>query len=200
MKKRSAILFAGILSLWFGTYYPYARAEGPTETQAAPKPEVVGSATVLTLHGKIVAVDKTRKSVIVEGPGGRKATLKVENPYNLEAARVGDPVVAHFYEIVTIRKKKPGEVVPSASLKEGIVTAKPGETPGGAAGRKMQLVVSVVEIDTANGVVTVKGPDGAVEKVKARDPNNLKLIKVGDELVVSIAQAVAVSIDKESAG
>jgi len=199
MKRQSAILLAGILSVWLGACYSYARAEGPTETQTAPKPEGVGSATVLTLHGKIVAVDKAKKVVIVEDPGGRKAALNVQNPYNLEAAKVGDPVVAHFYEIVTIRKKKPGEVVPSASLKEGIVTAKPGETPGAAVGRKMQLVVSVVEIDAANGTVTVKGPDGALEKVKARDPNNLKLIKVGDELVVSIARAVAVSIDKESA-
>jgi len=199
MNKRCAMLFVGILSLGLGAYYPCARAQTPPETQGKAKTESVGSATVLTIHGKIVAVDKAEKLVVLEGPGGRKVTLKVENPYNLEAAKVGEPIVAHFYEIVTIRKKKPGEAVPSASVKEGIITAKPGEIPGAAVGRQVKLVVSVVEIDAANGTVAVKGPDGAVETVKARDPNNLKLIKVGDELVVSVSRAVAVSLDKESA-
>ena len=67
--------------------------------------------------------------VTIEGTGGRRLYLKVENPYNLDAAKVGEPVVAHFYEVVTIRKKKPGETVPSASLKEGIATAQPGQVP-----------------------------------------------------------------------
>jgi hypothetical protein len=47
--------------------------------------------------------------------------------------------------------------------------------------------------------VIVKGPDGTVETVKARDPKNLKQLKVGDELVVSVYRAIAISLEKESA-
>jgi len=192
------MLIAGILALGLGVNYQSAHAEGAPEAKEMPRPEGIGSATVLTLHGKIVAVDKAKKLVVVEGPGGHRVALKVENPYNLEAAKVGEPVVARFYEVVTIRKKKPGETVESASLKEGIITANPGETPGAAAGQQLRLVVAVTEIDAANGTVAVKDPDGTVEKVKARDPNNLKLIKVGDELVVSASRAIAISLDKDS--
>ena len=175
-----------------------AQSGGTTGTPADATSEGVGSATVLAVHGKIVDVDKARKLVTLEGPRGQRVTLEIQNPYNLEAARVGAKVVAHFYEIVTIRKKKPGESGPSASLKEGIATATTGEVPGAGAGIKLKLVVSVVEIDKANGTVTIKGPDGTVEKVRARNPRNLERIKVGDDLVVGVSRGVAISLEQES--
>lgn len=161
-----------------------------------PGPPSVGSAAEVVLHGKIVGVDRSKKLVTIAGPEGHKVQLKIENPYNLNAAKVGDPVTAHFYEIVTIRKKKPGETVPAASLKEGIVSAEPGQTPGGAIGQQLELLVKVVSIDKANDTVTIEGPDGNTETVKARDPRNLNRIKPGDELVVKLTRAVAISIKK----
>jgi len=46
----------------------------------------------------------------------------------------------------------------------------------------------------------VKGPDQAVETVKARDPKNLALLKVGNQLVVSLSRTVVISLDKQTAG
>lgn len=203
MNKRQAVLtsaFVAILSLGLGlSYFASAQTGKPAETSIQPKPESVGSATVVVVHGKIAAVNKAKKLVTLEGPAGRQVTLKVENSYNLKAAKVGEPVVARFYEIVSIRKKKPGESIPSASLKEGILTAKPGAVPGAMAEQQVSLVVTVAAIDEAHGTVTVKGPDGTTETVKARDPKNLKLIKLGDDLVVSVSRAIAISLEKESA-
>jgi hypothetical protein len=62
----------------------------------------VGSATVLTIHGRrVVSVNRAKKQVTLEGPGGKLVTLQVYNPYNLAAAKAGEPFVAKFYEIVT---------------------------------------------------------------------------------------------------
>ncbi len=168
------------------------------ETSTAAGPQGVTTATVLTIHGKIAAVDVAQKQVTLEA-NGKRVTFTVENPYNLKAAKVGDPVVMHYYEIVTIRKKKPGETLPAASLSEGLATAQSG-TPGAVAGQRVSVLVTVTEVDLANGTVTVKGPDGSVEKVKARNPQLLKHVKAGDELVVSISSATAIAIDKEAAG
>lgn len=179
-----------------------ASAQSGQATGASPSGsvEAVRSITVITVHGKIAEVDKARKQIVLEGLEGQKVTLRVNNPYNLKAAKVGEPVVTRFYEVVTIRKKKLGEVVPSASLKEGIATAKRGGVPGAVAEQQASLLVSVAAIDEANGTVTIKAPDGTVEKVKARDPKNLKQLKVGDDLVVTLDRAIAISLDKESAG
>jgi hypothetical protein len=61
------------------------------------------------------------------------------------------------------------------------------------------LLVSVEAIDLANGTVTVKAADGTTETVKARNPENLKRLKVGDELVIGISRAIAISLEKEPA-
>jgi hypothetical protein len=42
-------------------------------------------------------------------------TVWVQNPDNLKAAKVGDPYAARFYDILSIRKKKPGESVQNAT-------------------------------------------------------------------------------------
>ena len=194
MLRRQILLTAAIAALGLGLNYNASAQSGqPAETSTS-------SVTSVTAHGKIVEVNKAKKLVTIEGTGGRRLYLKVENPSNLDAAKVGEPVVAHFYEVVTIRKKKPGETVPSVSLKEGIATAQPGQVPGAVAGQQASVLVTVDAIDEANGTVSVKGPDGTVEKVKARDRRNLKKLKVGDELVVTLARAVAISLDKESPG
>ena len=200
MMKRLAVLLSAIVVLGLGfNYGAWAQSAIPAATPAQARPEGVVSATVVTVHGKIVKVNKRKKQVTLEGPEGNRVTLDVENPYNLQAAKVGEPFVARYYEVVTIRKKKPGESVQSASLSGGIATAKPGGVPGAAGELHVTLLVSVEAIDLANGTVTVKAADGTTETVKPRNPQNLKRLKVGDELVIGISRAVAISLEKESA-
>ena len=195
MTKRRTVLMAAALALGL-TGYASAQTSAPSPASGAVAG--VATATQLTIHGKIAAVDKRKKLVTLEA-NGRKVTLTVENPYNLNAAKVGDPVVVHYYEVVSVRKKKPGETIPAVSLNEGIATAKSG-TPGAVAGERTSVLVTVEEVDQANGTVTLKGPDGSVEKVKARDPKNLQHLKAGDELVVTVSRLTAIAVDKESAG
>jgi len=111
----------------------FAQSEKPADTSIGNKAAEVSRPTKIVIHGKIVAVDKDEKLVTLEGPDNRKVTLKVDNPYNLQAAKVGEPVVVQFYEVATIRKKQPSEAVPSASVKEGITSAVQGGVPGATA-------------------------------------------------------------------
>ena len=193
-------LLCAIVSLILGPgYIAWAQEASPAASPAEAKPDGMGSATVITAHGKIAKVNKAEKKVTLELPGGQEVTLNVQNPYNLEAAKVGTPFVARYYEVVTIRKKRPGESVPTVSLKGGIATAKPGGTPGAVSEVHGRVLVTVDAIDEANGTVTVKAADGTAETVKARNPQNLKRIKVGDELVVTVTRAIGITLQPESA-
>jgi len=194
--RRGVLLAAGLVFSVALAGKVSAQISSPSAPSEAA--ESIRSATVLTIHGKVAAVDESKKLVTLE-VNGKEVTLRVDNPYNLKAAKVGVPVVVRYFEVVSIRKKKAGEQVPSVSLKEGIVTAESG-TPGAVAEQKMSVLVTVAEVDRANGTVTLKGPDGSVETVKARDPKNLKSIKAGDELVVTVSRATAIAIEKESPG
>jgi hypothetical protein len=201
MFDRKCILASIILALGIAiSHGGFAQESSPAASPAPSSSQHIVSASIVTIHGKIVKLNKARREVTLEGPEGHRVTLAVMNPYNLDAAKVGAPFLARYYEVVTVRKKKPGENIPSASLKQGIGTATPGGTPGASGQMHLTLLVTVDAIDQANGTVTIKGPDGTAETVKARNPQNLKLLKVGDELVVSVSREIAISLQQESAG
>lgn len=160
----------------------------------------IGSETVITVHGKVVAVDRKKKLVTLEGPNGKQVTIHVYNPYNLAAAKPGARFVAKFYEMVTVHKKRPGEAEPSASVAQGIMSAAPGQTPGAVAATRIRLTVVVDSIDRDTGTVSIKGPDGKIDTVSVANPANLKRIKVGDEIVITWTNAVAIALEKESVG
>lgn len=159
----------------------------------------IGSETVITVHGKIVSVDREKSTVTLQGPSGKPLTVHVYNPYNLAAAKPGEPFVARFYEVVTIRKKMQGEAIPSASLEQGIISASPGQTPGAAFGSQLQFVATITAIDTNKNTVELKGPDGKVETVNVANPENLAQVKVGEDIVITLTNVVAVALEKESA-
>jgi len=170
-----------------------------TAPSSAGDAEGIRAATVLTIHGTVTAVDKAEKLVTIQVPGGQKYTLKVDNPINLDAAKEGVGVVVRYYEVVSVRKKKPGESLPALSVSGGVVTAKAGGLPGAVAEEQVNAVVSVVQVDQASGTVTIKGADGSIETAKARNPKVLSHLKAGDDLVITSSRATAIGLDKEPA-
>jgi hypothetical protein len=183
-----------------------SNGNAPAATAAAPSPAIpsqehlvgIGSETVVTIHGKIVSVNHAKKEVTLEGPDGKQVTLHVYNPYNLAAAKAGGPFVAKFYEIVTIRKLKRGESLPAASVAEGIVGAVPGQTPGVAAGTKVQIVVTISAINQNKKTIEVKGPDGSVETVSVGNGASLKHVRVGEKIAITSFNVVAVALEPEA--
>ena len=170
-----------------------------TAPSSAGDAEGIRAATVLTIHGTVTAVDKAEKLVTIQVPSGQKYTLKVDNPINLDAAKEGVGVVVRYYEVVSVRKKKPGESLPALSVSGGVVTAKAGGMPGAVAEEQVNAVVSVVQVDQASGTVTIKGADGSIETAKARNPKVLSHLKAGDDLVITSSRATAIGLDKEPA-
>ena len=129
-----------------------ARGAGPTPSNpepaaGSPAPSAMaapsgqehligmGSETVLTIHGKVVSVDRKKQLVTLELPGGKTFAVKVYNPYNLAAAKPGAPFVAKYYEIATIENCCRASIA-AASLSAGIVSATPGQTPGAVVGKQ----------------------------------------------------------------
>jgi ribosomal protein S17 len=64
---------------------------------------------------------------------------------------------------------------------------------------QVSITVTVVAIDKAAQTVTIKGPEGRTETVKARDPKNLDALSVGDLVEITYTQALAVALDKSAA-
>lgn len=197
MKRSAAVAFLALFAGLFCARGMFAAEASNLAPPPGPHGGGIQQGTIVTVHGKIVAVDQAKKLVTLKGPDGNEIIIKVRNPYNLAAAQPGAPFVARFKDTVTIRRKRPGEVLAAVSVKEGITTAAPGETPGGTIRSKQQVLVTVSAIDRKDRTVTIKGPDGSEETVVVANPQLLKRVKPGDELVVTSKQKVAISLDKE---
>ena len=198
MIKRASVLLSTIMILGLG--FSYGASAQPAAPAAPADIETeIGSATVVTFHGKIVDVDTAKSLVTLEEPTGRRVTVLVRNPDNLKAAKVGEPYAARIYDVVTIRKKEPGEKVQDATTL-GVWTTNPLGVPGGSRAEQTTLVGTVEAIDEANGTVTVKAADGTTKTVKAKNPELLKQLKAGDQLVLVTYLGIAISLQKESAG
>jgi ribosome maturation factor RimP len=161
-----------------------AQTSGTEKAPAATeKPLGRSEGRAVTIKGTISAIDKEKSTVTLKGPKGRTVTLEVKDPQKFDVIKVGDPVVATYMEAVAFQIKKPG-------------TATPGETPAGAVGQEVTVTATITAIDKKAHTVTIKGPNGNTETVKAKDPKNLDLVKVGDLVEISYMQALAVSLDK----
>ena len=180
---------------------------GCASTQSPPPPSAPPSAapvtgiaaeTVITVHGKIVAVDSASKQVTLEGPGGKDVTLTVNNAYNLQSLKAGDRYVAQFTEAISIVGKGPSDTPPVATLSAGLWTANPGTTPGAVVARQAQLVVVVSAIDQADQRVTLQAPDGSTENIHVTNPAALQGVQVGDRIAITLTQSVAIALAPET--
>lgn len=202
----TAVVIAGSMLLTQSPAFAQSTTtSAPAEKAPAPaeKPPVRGksAASVTKIRGTVAGVDKDAGTVTLKGPKGRTVTIEVKDKSKLDQINVGDPVVAAYMEAVAWRVVKAGAgAAPGVSTQETRVTSKPGETPAGAVGREVTATVTITAIDRKNHTVTVKGPQGGTETIKAKEPKNLEGLKVGDMVEISYSQALAVSLDKSGKG
>lgn len=174
-------------------------APAPAAKPASPAPAMPKGqeAAVVTLRGTVEAVDKEKQTVTIKGPK-RTLTIRVQDPKKLEAIKVGDPVVGKYYEAIAFEVKKPGTATPGVTAQQGVATSQPGQTPAGAVGQQVTITATITAIDKKAHTVTIKGPEGNSETVKARNPKNLDAVSVGDLVEITYTRALAIALDKST--
>ena len=75
-----------------------------------------------------------------------------------------------------------------------VTRAQPGEKPAGRVGSSVTVTATITAIDMANDTVTITGPGGQSRTIKARNPANLRKVKVGDPVDITYSEALAVSV------
>ncbi len=176
-----------------------ARATPPppsVETRVTETSSSVSETEVTTVRVTVVSVDYDDRIVTVRGPKGKVVELKVSDQvHNLAQVKPGDQVVAKYYESVAIEVKKPGTVQPGATEASGIKRSAFGEKPSGMAARTQTVVATILHIDRASQMVTLKGPTGKVVEVHVKDPTRLERVKKGDRVEITYTEALAISVD-----
>ena len=164
------------------------------DIKAGEKPAIL-EAVVIAIEATVEEVDHDARKVTLKGPEGKTIKIDVdERVKNLPQVEVGDLLTVEYIEAVTIQVFGPGEVTPGATAVTKVGSAEPGQKPAGIAMDEIIMVATINAIDKANSLVTLMGAEGKVKTVKARDPENLEKVNVGDKVMITYTESIGISV------
>lgn len=175
---------------------------------AAQKPDVTGGAVVASEPGKAVvartvqvtaqvtAIDKASRTVTLKGPEGNVVDIVAgDEVRNFAQIKVGDMVAVRFLQSLTLELVKVAPGTPQGITETTkAVRAQPGQKPGAAAARQVTAIADVTKVDPKAKTITLKGPKREVT-LDVQNPDQFKVVKVGDKVQVTYTEAVAISVE-----
>ena len=177
---------------------PYGAADAQTTGGAmvGTAPGVATAATAVSSSATVTAIDMaTRQVTLRRGDGSTFTVVAGPEVRNLPQLRVGDTVTVTYYDTLTLELKKGGTGGPARRAETSAASrADPGMRPGAAAQRQVTIVADVIALDPAKQTVSLRGPKGNVVVLPVRDPEQFKLVAVGDQVEATYVEAAAISV------
>jgi hypothetical protein len=169
--------------------------------KAAPmdKPSMYTSESVM-VTAVVEALNQETREVTLRGPEGNAISfIASEEARNLDQVKVGDIVVAEYVQSVSIEVFAGDGSTPGVGEMMVAGRSKKGEMPGMAMMDAVVITATVEEINIEANTFKLKGPTGEITEYTARDPENLKRAEVGDTVVITLTESIALSVEKTSA-
>lgn len=168
-----------------------------------PKEPIAGVAaqeSALIYDGEVVKIDAATRTVTLKNKDGETSIVAGPEVKNFAEIKVGDRFDV-VYELAVaielVKVKNPG--APSEQITTSTATAPQGDKPGIVTTNVVTAVANVEAIDAAKNIVSLKGPQGNIFKVKVKNADLLKDIAVNDQVKVVYAEAIAAVVSAPAA-
>ena len=183
-----------------------ALAAAPVAVLAQSQPKVSGAVSTEPGKGKAVSVVSATAKVESVNPQTREVVLKThdgkthtvvagDEVRNFDQIKPGDTVKAKYMEALTLELKKGGKEVVGRKETGSMDRAAAGEKPGGLAAREVTVVADVVAVDHKTNTISLKNEHGEVVPLHLNDPEQVKLVKKGDQVQATYTEAFAVALE-----
>jgi len=177
-----AIVIAAIAA---GAYFYLTKPKAPIAGVAAQE-------TALLYDGEVTKIDAATRTVTLKNQDGESTIVAGPEVKNFAEIKVGDRFDV-VYELAVaielVKVKNPGTT--SEQVSTSTTTAPQGDKPGVITTNTVTATANVEAIDAAKNIVTMKGPQGNIFKVKVKNPDLLKDIAVNDQVKVVYTEAIA---------
>ncbi len=190
-------LFAGSASICLAEVPPPVE-ELYVESQNEEGPLKRKEVGIIKVTATIQKLDKDDRVATLLLPNEKEITLKVSPMVKrLDEINEGDQVQVKYLESLAFEVREPTATEKENPSKMVVEAAKKSAElpPGAAAAVVAHSIVEITGIDMEKEMVEFKFPKGDVYTMKAKVPENLKRIKVGDTVAVTYAEAMAVEIE-----
>ncbi len=159
------------------------------------KPFLVTSQT-MKISAQVEAIDHKSRVVTLRRPQGDTVTFTAsDEARNLDQVSVGDIVTAEYVETLSIEVVANEGMEPESGELSAVARTEKGEMPGLIAVDTQIVTATVEEINLETNTYKLKGPDGTVNEYAARNPENLKRAAVGDLVIMTFTESVAISVE-----
>lgn len=167
----------------------------PTVAMAEPMSGKATLARATKITGTVEAVDLMQRRVVLKGRKGRVLPLTAgPDVRNLAQVKVGDRVTVRYLDALSLTLRKDGKELRSSVQTEDAARAAAGDWPAGTVAQQVEVTADVIAVHTRVKTVTLRGPKQVVD-LKLRDPGQMRLIRVGDQIHAVYAEALALSVD-----
>jgi Cu/Ag efflux protein CusF len=178
---------------------PAISKDKPAHAMAASTAPGTGTVTeVIRASGVVEALDLPTRHVVIKNSHGKLIAMAIgPEARNLEQIKVGDHVRVSYAQALSLTLMKDGTELRSRVETPSGARSAEGERPAGVLGQKVEVTADVTAVNGKSHLVTLRGPEHEVD-LKVRDPEQLKMIKVGDQVHAVYTEAVALSVEPAS--
>jgi hypothetical protein len=186
-----AVIAAAILS--------FAGVSIAEEHAAMEKPYMYTSTTA-RVSAVVEAINHETREVTVRKSDGEVVSFTAsEEARNLDQVAVGDIVNAEVVHTMSVEVMANEGHEPTSAGVAVVGRTEKGDMPGMEAVNSQMVTATVEEINIEANTFKLKGPDGDINEFTARDPENLKRAAVGDLVVITITDSLALAVTKGAA-
>jgi len=112
---------------------------------------------------------------------------------------VGDTVTIEYLQSMSIDVVAGDGSEPGVGELGAIARTEEGQMPGVAVVDTVVVTATVEEINIEANTFKLRYPEGEIKEYTARNPENLKKSEVGDIVVITYTEAMAISVEKTTA-
>jgi hypothetical protein len=167
-----------------------------------PPPPSRSREQLVSVVARVEAINPTTREVTLKGSGGNVVTFTVDKRVTrLDEVKVGDQVVADYYVsfVAELRAPTAEEKANPLTVLQQTAKAPAGTQPAAGVLHITKAVVTVEGLDRPTKTLTVSGKGGMVT-IEVEDVAALSKLHLGDTIVVTYTEALAVSLEKRAPG
>jgi hypothetical protein len=185
------------------TSTPAPQAAAPADTtKAAPAAEAPlarGKAASVKVTLSVESVDQEKRLITLKGPQGNVGVYEVgPEVKRLAEIKAGDKIHAQYEVAAVAELREPTAEEKSSPLVEVTTDAKgePEAPPAAGMGRAVKAVTTIDAMDKTAQTLTVKDPVEGLVTVHVEDPAVFDKLKIGQTIIVTFAETLALAVEK----
>lgn len=198
MRTTLALVVAVALLHPDGTFAQASNLGGkPMVMKPTGTPGTASATQAMKVTATVYAIDPTTRILTLQHDMGGTEILKVGDAVqNLDQFAPGDTVVVDFDQGLVLEFQPAGSEFVAPEANAVPVPADKARNSVASGAQQMRTTVTVAAIDAKRRIVTLRAPTERVYKVKAGPGVQVDKLHVGDKLLATYTESVALRLEK----